>query len=210
MENKGKLWTEEEITYLRNNYPLMGSVICSAFLRRNKKSIIKKARGLGVKSSRVRYKYSKELLEPIILTSNSIREVLDKMGLRAAGGNYGVINKYIKLYSIDTKHFEEYTKKRNEAFGEKSHKSKIPLVDILVENSSYNRTELKKRLVSEGLLEYVCGECENSGIWNGKKLSLQLEHKNGVHDDNRLENLIFLCPNCHSQTDTYAGKANKK
>ena len=49
-------------------------------------------------------------------------------------------------------------------------------------------------------------QCGNEGFWNGKKLVLQLEHKNGIHNDHRVENLCFLCPNCHSQTDTYSGK----
>jgi hypothetical protein len=53
-------------------------------------------------------------------------------------------------------------------------------------------------------------ECGNDGKWNGEKLSLHLEHKNGVNDDNRLINLTFLCPNCHSQTKTYSGKNKKR
>lgn len=52
--------------------------------------------------------------------------------------------------------------------------------------------------------------CENIGVWNGKKLSLQLDHINGDHSDNRLENLRFLCPNCHTQTETYCSKCRAK
>jgi hypothetical protein len=68
-----------------------------------------------------------------------------------------------------------------------------------------NRTHLKQRLVRLGLLEDSCQEC---GVteWRGKPLSLCLHHLNGVNDDNRIENLVLLCPNCHSQTDNFAGR----
>jgi Zn finger protein HypA/HybF involved in hydrogenase expression len=71
--------------------------------------------------------------------------------------------------------------------------------------SRRNRSHLKQRLVRLGLLEDACHEC---GIteWRGKPLSLCLHHINGVNDDNRLENLAVLCPNCHSQTDNFAGR----
>ena len=60
------------------------------------------------------------------------------------------------------------------------------------------------------LLSYICSECGNIGKHNGKPLVLQMDHINGVGDDNRLENLRFLCPNCHTQTSNFAGKARRK
>lgn len=84
------------------------------------------------------------------------------------------------------------------------------LEDILVENSKYTyRTTLKKRLIRAGLLIYVCSECNMVPVWNNKKLTLQIDHINGVSNDNRLENLRILCPNCHTQTKTYGGKNSK-
>lgn len=59
-------------------------------------------------------------------------------------------------------------------------------------------------------MEYKCACCGNTGEWNGRPLVLQLDHINGDNCDNRLENLRFLCPNCHSQTDTFAGRNCKK
>jgi Zn finger protein HypA/HybF involved in hydrogenase expression len=89
--------------------------------------------------------------------------------------------------------------------------NKIPLKDILVENSTYASTQrLKNRLFKEGILEAICSECGLGTEWNGKPISLQLDHVNGINNDHRLSNLRILCPNCHSQTDTYAGKNAKK
>ena len=78
--------------------------------------------------------------------------------------------------------------------------------EVFVENSTYPRHKIKDRIIKQGLLEYKCCECGNTGSWNGKKLVLQLDHINGKNDDHRLENLDFVCPNCHTQTDTFCAK----
>ncbi len=77
---------------------------------------------------------------------------------------------------------------------------------VFVENSSYARHNLKRRIIEEKLLEYKCVCCGNIGEHNSQPLTLQLDHINGVNNDHRLENLRFLCPNCHTQQDTYAAK----
>lgn len=83
---------------------------------------------------------------------------------------------------------------------------KIPLDEILSgKHGHYPRHKLKKRLIKECVLEYKCDEC-SSTEWQGKPLSLHLDHINGIPTDHRVENLRFMCPNCHSQTDTYCGK----
>lgn len=91
-------------------------------------------------------------------------------------------------------------------FKNKGSSPKIPLSEILEGKHGYYPTgKLKKRLIAEEVLEYKCSECGLTE-WNGKKIVLQLDHKNGVSTDHRLENLRFMCPNCHSQTDTWCGK----
>jgi 5-methylcytosine-specific restriction endonuclease McrA len=76
----------------------------------------------------------------------------------------------------------------------------------LVEGSRVSRFALKARLLRRGLLQHVCEACGTRGEWQGRSLSLNLHHRNGIRDDNRLENLALLCPNCHSQTDTFSGR----
>lgn len=75
---------------------------------------------------------------------------------------------------------------------------------------SYGTNKLKKRLFKAGILKEECEECGIGNIYNDKPLVLHLDHKNGINNDHRLENLRILCPNCHSQTETYAGKNSKK
>ena len=85
-----------------------------------------------------------------------------------------------------------------------------PIEELLTNERkiSYSSHGLKKRLITEGLKEHKC-ECCGITEWNGKLAPIELDHINGNHHDNRLENLRILCPNCHAQTDTYRGK-NKK
>ena len=90
--------------------------------------------------------------------------------------------------------------------GKNNNPSKFTNDDVFVEDSSYPRIGIKKRILKDKLLEYKCACCGNEGTHNGLKLVLQLDHINGVNNDHRLENLRFLCPNCHTQQDTYAAK----
>jgi predicted RNA-binding Zn-ribbon protein involved in translation (DUF1610 family) len=147
---------------------------------------------------------SKDEMQKLIIKSSSINEILKQLNVNSNGsGAYKTFRNHCKRLGIESPVFENVG---NNVIG-----PKIDLKHILVENSTYqNISRLKKRLVSENILEYVCYECGNTGEWNGKKLILQLDHINGKHNDNRLENIRFLCPNCHSQTLTYSGKNIKK
>lgn len=84
-----------------------------------------------------------------------------------------------------------------------------PLQEMLIEHCSHNRGNIKTRLISAGLLKNECAICHIGPLWNGKLLTLRLDHVNGINDDYRIDNLRLLCPNCDSQTDTYCGR-NKK
>ena len=143
-------------------------------------------------------------LKKMLTESISIREVLGKIGYNLNGsGGYSQLKNECKRRNIDIPNYTYYgdsdgiQKRRDDK-------------DIFCENSSFSRQHLKERIIKNNLIIYKCEKCENEGEWKGEKLSLQLEHKNGVNDDNRLENLGFLCPNCHSQTDTFSGKSCNK
>lgn len=132
--------------------------------------------------------------------SVSYAELMRKLGYKAKGGNSKIIlEKRLKELNIDTSHF------KGKAHGTSNNQT-YELEEILVENSTYtNLYRLKKRIIKDNLLEYKCSIC-NIKDWLGKELTLELDHINGINTDHRQENLRFLCPNCHSQTETFAGR----
>ena len=83
-------------------------------------------------------------------------------------------------------------------------------IDIFVANSTYARHRLKERIIKRGLIDYKCLCCGIGPVWNDKPMPLILDHINGIHNDNRLENLRFVCSNCDSQLDTYKSKNIRK
>jgi len=86
---------------------------------------------------------------------------------------------------------------------------KADIYKFLCENSSIRSLELKNRLVNSGMMEYKCSWCGISE-WRDKSLTLELDHINGINNDNRIDNIRILCPNCHSQTETFRGKNKGK
>ena len=100
--------------------------------------------------------------------------------------------------------------KGNEYPGRSNNKRKINLDEVLRGERPETQTGTVKRyLLREGIKK---NECEVCGIkeWMGAPLSCHLDHINGVSNDHRLENLRMICPNCHSQTNTYCGKNARK
>lgn len=154
------------------------------------------------------WKISKEKLKEIVEECSTISCILLYFGLSNKGGNYKTLQKRLLADNIDYSHIQL-------GIGANKNKTwftttRTPKEEMFCKNSKFTRNSIRRRIISDKLLELVCKECKLKNEWNGKKLTLQLDHINGDGKDNRLENLRFLCPNCHSQTDTYAGKKHKK
>jgi hypothetical protein len=197
------LWTEDEINYIKENYEEFGPKKCSIKLNRPISGCRIKSKELNITFDRS-FKYRENSLRKIIEHSLNISDCLRKLKLTIRPGNYTTIRKYIKLYNIDISHFD-YTKNNNR-LKNFSIKNRISTEDILVENSTYSRQHLKKRLYSEGLKERICELCGQDEMWKGSKISLILDHINGVNNDNRIENLRIVCPNCNAGLLTHCGK----
>lgn len=147
-------------------------------------------------------KWSEQDLYNAVKTSVSYRQVIKKLGLKTAGGNYAQLKKYIKEYKIDISHFTGKGWNKGLKF---NFVFKIPLNKILKKNSQFQSYKLKNRLYKEGLKKEKCEECGWSKKTASGRLPLELHHINGDFHDNRLDNLIILCPNCHSLKPNYRG-----
>lgn len=149
-------------------------------------------------------KYTKELLEPIVKSVFTLSDVCRELGKVPVGGNVGHIKSLIKKFNLDSSHFVgSGHNKGKRGIYQKSSK------DILSKtNKLQHGWRLKKALIEVGRTE-TCECCGIGTEWNHNKLVLEVDHINGDRTDHREENLRFMCPNCHSQTSTYAGRNTK-
>ena len=144
-----------------------------------------------------------EDLEFITLIKNStcIKEVLFKLGYSTVGNSWGYnkVKERMTLLNLSSGDF-----KGKSAIKATNETLEIPNEKLFTKNN-HNRNIVRKRIIRDNLIDYKCAICGISE-WNNKKLSLELDHINGINNDHRLENLRFLCPNCYSQTSTYGAK----
>lgn len=136
------------------------------------------------------------ILLSVVASSKSIGECLDKLGITRGGKAYKAFINSCEKHGIDTSFPDRYKRPRT------------PWNEVFIKDSPYinNRINIKRWLLEAGVLENKCLLCGLGPEWNDKSLVLQLDHINGINNDHRVENLRILCPNCHTQTETYAGR----
>jgi hypothetical protein len=152
-----------------------------------------------------RHRYTRELLAPIVASALSVAEVLRLLEIRQTGGSHTHMARRIRQLGLDSSHFLGQGRNRGT-----SHKpAKKPALEILVERSALAaRTPAKtlRRALAEIGRPLRCTMCGMGDRWLGSEITLEVDHINGRHNDNRPENVRLLCPNCHSQTETYCAR----
>lgn len=147
-----------------------------------------------------KYDWNEDALREAVSNCVNFKDVLRHLGVPTNGNNNSTLKSKIIQFGIDISHF---------TFAPKSKGKPKPLIDYLTANSKCSRHSLKERLIKEGYKQNICEVC---GIaeWNGRPLTMQIHHIDGDNANNRLDNLMMICPNCHSQTENYRGNANIK
>lgn len=149
------------------------------------------------------WSFSKEELTAAVISSSNFRETAEKLGIQnLSGGQYQILKNKIVTSCVDVSHFKKSMPPGSTM--------PVPNSEIFVKNSTYkNMSKVKLKLIAMGM-RYKCHICGLSAKWNGMPLVMRLDHINGINNDNRIENLRFVCPNCDSQLPTYAGKNVKR
>lgn len=144
-----------------------------------------------------------EEFKELVRDSDSLATIIKHFNFVTSHGNYRTLKKRLAKERIDYSHIKMG---RNSNHGRRFPSKAIPLKEVMIRNSTYSRGCLKRRLIKDRILEEKCSICGIDNNWEGEPLVMVLDHRNGVNNDHRLENLRLLCPNCNSQTPTFSGK----
>lgn len=186
-------WTEEEINFIKKNYKIKGCKYVSNHLNRTENSVKGKAKRLKINSGYEKF-CDEETFKKIALDSKSYKDICEKLNKTKGGATYKIIKRLIKKYDIDISHFKPFSREYNK---------KYAIEYWLRDKSNISSSKLKEKLYKEGIKEKKCEHCGQDENWNGRKMSLILDHINGFNDDNRLENLQIVCPNCNATLETH-------
>ncbi|MFJ4980535.1 HNH endonuclease [Streptomyces coeruleorubidus] len=151
-------------------------------------------------------KWTKEILQAAVSASANTNDVLRHLGLELVGGHHAHISRRIKAYGIDTSHFVPVVRTERMRHNQRRRTAE----EILVEDTSTHAGRVPsarlKRAMRELGIEERCALCGLEAVWLGETLPLEVDHIDGDWRNNRVENVRFLCPNCHSTTDSYRGR----
>lgn len=150
-----------------------------------------------------RRSWSDEEFIAAVAASTNFTDVLRVLGLRTAGGNHRTMKVHAERLGVDLRHFS--SARRLRGLAEHRDRKRITPDGAFAMGSPVSRSVLR-RLARLHVSPYACARCANAGVWRGRRLVLQLDHANSDPGDHRLANLRWLCPNCHSQTPTFAGR----
>lgn len=160
----------------------------------------------GWRRGQLSRRWTDQQLREAVATTTSYAGAISQLGLIPQGGNYRHIKRCIAELELDTSHFLGQGWNLGLKFRPNL---PVPLEQVLVANRPTASHLLKMRLINNGLKPAACEHCGWAQRSTDGRLPLQLDHINGDHDDNRLENLQILCPNCHALQPTHRG-ANKR
>ena len=145
--------------------------------------------------------FSNEDFTKIVAESSSLAEIAKKLGYSSHSGDNGQrIRRRIDELGLSTEHFALMNRRPIKRTAE----------NVFLENSTADQKTLRRHYLAGNYTEYKCSICGQEPIWNGKELTLILDHINGHNHDDRLENLRWVCPNCNQQLDTTNGKNIKR
>ncbi|WP_328947177.1 HNH endonuclease [Streptomyces sp. NBC_00250] len=149
-------------------------------------------------------RWTKEVLAEAVAASTNMCEVLRRLGVEIVGGQHTHISRRVKAYGIDTSHFRRPSRRG------KTRGRRTPEVLLVEQTGPRTRRIPHERIawaMTESGVPQHCVLCGNQAVWLGQPLPLEIDHIDGDWRNNRIENLRFLCPNCHSTTDSYRGRA---
>lgn len=141
-------------------------------------------------------KFTKEELQDIVNSCVSLRELAYKLGYTAKGNNNDTIHRKLNELKIDTSHFKRCGRDKITRNPE----------NIFIKDSTASQKVLREHYLKGDYTPYECSICHLPPYWNGKPLTLTLDHINGINNDDRLENLRWVCPNCDRQLPTFGFK----